>query len=85
MKAACRRDGHLARSRHAACASVVLDACRPAGKPRAVAAPMRSGGRRAGHGPAGQRRKSKPGASRRALMQAGAGIEPEPAWQVLRG
>ncbi|MGH2523804.1 MAG: hypothetical protein ACRDH2_14965 [Anaerolineales bacterium] len=28
---------------------------------------------------------SKPGASRRAVMQAGPGIEPGPPWQALRG
>ena len=85
MKAMRRRDCNLARSRHAACVSVEFVRYRPAGKPRAVAAPMRSGGRRAGHGPGCRRRKSKPGAARRALMQARTGIEPAPAWQVLRG
>ena len=40
---------------------------------------------RAGRGSAWQRPKSKHGAARKALMQARTGIEPVPAWQVVRG
>lgn len=85
MKVPRWRDGHLARSRHAACARVVIEAQQQAGKPRAVAAPGRSGGCRAGHRSACRRQKTKHGASRSIGMQARTGIEPAPAWQVLRG